>query len=368
MNKRKLRILFLVSTLNVANGVNSFVMNYFRKINHEEVQIDILMFFDRTSPYIDEIHSCGGNVYLAPPVSNLKEHIEYCDTVLRSGNYDVIHDNTLIVSIPVMLLAKKRHIKTRILHSHATKMGDTFLKNIRNSFFIPILKSTATHYFACSEAAGKAMFGKHKYMVIPNVINAEDYTFDAKKRSDVRTAMGVEEKKVVATVGRCSMQKNPFFALEIIKEGIKRCPDIEYWWIGNGSLSAEMKQYVHKLGIDNNVKLLGERTDVKDLYQAMDCFFLPSLFEGLPVTGIEVQAMGLPLVLSDTITPEVVITDMVEFLSLNDKKEKWANKIQEILEKSIDREYYSKQFKSSRYSNIGCGENLISIYFSLMKK
>ncbi len=367
MGNRKLRILFLVSTLNVANGVNSFVMNYFRKLNHEEIQIDILMYFDRKSPYIDEICSNGGHVYLAPPISNLKQHIHFCDRIIKSGNYDIIHDNTLIVSIPIMMLAKMRNIKVRILHSHATKMGDTLWKNVRNTCFIPILKGTATHYFACSEAAGKAMFGKHKYVVIPNVINAKEYVFNSKKRNDIRKMMHVQNKKVIATVGRCSMQKNPFFALDIIKRCIKKCPNIEYWWIGNGPLSEEMKQYVCKLGIDNNVKLLGERRDVKDLYQAIDCFFLPSLFEGLPVTGIEAQAMGIPLVVSDTVTSEMVITDIVEFLSLDDGDNKWANKLNTVLDKPIDREYYSKQFVNSKYSDSKCGEKLVDIYLSIME-
>lgn len=368
MEKRKMRILFLVSTLNVANGVNSFVMNYMRKMNHEEVQVDVLMFLDRKSSYIDEIRSYGGNVYLAPPVSDLKKHIAYCDGILKTGNYDVIHDNTLIVSIPTMLLAKKRNIQLRILHSHATKIGETFLKQVRNSFFLPILKSTATQYFACSEAAGKAMFGKHKYMIVPNVVNAEDYAFDENKRNSVRRAMGVEGKKIVATVGRCAMQKNPFFALDVMKECVTRFPNIEYWWIGNGKLFSDMKEYLHQLGIEDNVKLLGERTDVKALYQAMDCLFLPSLFEGLPVTCIEAQAAGLPIVMSDTITREVVITNLVETLSLkNNTLEEWADTIQVTVRKSMEREYYSNLFKSSKYSDSGCGEKLIDIYVSLMK-
>ena len=60
------------------------------------------------------------------------------------------------------------------------------------------------------------------------------------------------------------------------------------------------------------------------MWQAIDIFIMPSLYEGLPVSGIEAQASGLPCIFSETITKEVGLTDKIEFLSLNESPKKWA--------------------------------------------
>nr|AIA85018.1 Glycos_transf_1 [uncultured Lactobacillus sp.] len=65
--------------------------------------------------------------------------------------------------------------------------------------------------------------------------------------------------------------------------------------LGDGPLLEETKNEVSKLGLTNNFILLGQKADTAPYYSAMDCFILPSLYEGLPVVSIEAQANGLPL-------------------------------------------------------------------------
>lgn len=62
-----------------------------------------------------------------------------------------------------------------------------------------------------------------------------------------------------------------------------------------------------------------------ELYQAMDVFVMPSLFEGLPVVGVEAQFSGLPCIFSDKVPEEVEFTNKVKFVPLNDEKKVWAN-------------------------------------------
>ena len=76
---------------------------------------------------------------------------------------------------------------------------------------------------------------------------------------------------------------------------------------------------------------LGYRNDLNRLVQGFDIFMLPSFSEGFPVSLIESQAAGLSCLVSDVVTNEVLITDLVTFESLDNCAEVWAKRIEEIV-------------------------------------
>lgn len=358
----------LVSNLRVANGVSSFVMNYDRKVEKDHICIDFALYSDIPSPYYDEIQANGGKITILPSIKHLKAHVSACRSLLQAGNYDVIHDNILHISIPMMWCAKQANIPVRILHSHSAKLGETPRKEVRNQAFLPVLRGLATNFTACSELAGKAMFGNRSFAVIPNVIAADHYRFSEEIRQKLRKQMNAEGKCIIGTVGRLAEQKNPLFAVDVFKKLLEQVPNAEYWWIGSGDLDRQVKEYVEACGMSDYIKLLGSRNDVIDLYHAMDCFFLPSLFEGLPVTGVEAQAMGLPMVVSDTVTDEMVYTDLVDYVSLNATVDEWAAHLKKALDRRDNRESYSKQLRQSIFSDAGCGERLTDLYTELLRE
>ena len=367
MVESKIKILMIVPNLFVANGVASFVMNYLRNIDHYKFTVDVLSYKNGESIYYDEVKKYGGKVIFLPSIKNLISHTKECNKILENGKYDIVHDNTLHISLPLMWCAKRNGVSIRILHSHSTKMGETPYKEFRNKVFLPALRKQATNYVACSKWAGEAMFKNNYFDILPNVIETEKYIYDENIRNKVRKIMGVEEKCVIATVGRLAEQKNPFFAVDVFEKLINLVPNAEYWWIGNGSLDIKVREYIESKKLTNHIKLLGSRNDVIELYQAMDCFFLPSLFEGLPLTGVEAQAMGLPVVVSDTVTDEMVYTDLVDFVSLNDSIDLWAEHLEMACEKKSERKKYKNELISSNFSDIKCINKLMDLYWTLYK-
>lgn len=359
---KRIKVLMLVPNLFVANGVASFVMNYLRNLNHEEVQVDIASYKEGDSIYYTEVEAAGGKMFFLPGIKNLPEHVKVCNKILSDGRYDIIHDNTLHISIPMMWCAKRQGVPVRILHSHNSKMGETPAKAFRNRFFLPVLRSLATNYAACSQLAGRAMFEDQEFTVIPNVIQTEKYRFDPTMRKSVQQKMNATDKFVVGTVGRLAEQKNPFFAIDVFKCLLKNVPNAEYWWVGSGPLEKSVQDYVNQKGLSENVRLLGSRDDVTSLYQGMDVFFLPSLFEGLSIVTVEAQAMGLPCVVSDVIPPEAEYTELLKRCSLQDSIEAWVEKIRNTQIKKTERKQYQEYLSESVFSDVGCGNRLKKIY------
>lgn len=359
---KRIKVLMLVPNLFVANGVASFVMNYLRNLNHEEVQVDIASYKEGDSIYYTEVEAAGGKMFFLPGIKNLPEHVKVCNKILSDGRYDIIHDNTLHISIPMMWCAKRQGVPVRILHSHNSKMGETPAKAFRNRFFLPVLRSLATNYAACSQLAGRAMFEDQEFTVIPNVIQTEKYRFDPTMRKSVQQKMNATDKFVVGTVGRLAEQKNPFFAIDVFKCLQKQVPNAEYWWVGSGPLEKSVQDYVNQKGLSENVRLLGSRDDVTSLYQGMDVFFLPSLFEGLSIVTVEAQAMGLPCVVSDVIPPEAEYTELLKRCSLQDSIEAWVEKIRNTQIKKTERKQYQEYLSESVFSDVGCGNRLKKIY------
>ena len=197
-----INVLMLMSNLRVSNGIASFAMNYFRKLDHQKVQMDFALYSDLPSPYYDEIRRAGSNIFILPNIKNLAKHLQACNTILKQGHYDVVHDNIMHITIPMMLCAMCNHVPVRILHSHNSKLAETRIKELRNKLFLPLLLLPATEYLACSDLAGKLLFGNHDFTVVPNVISGEKFQFSNEKRNKLRLEVGAESKCVVGSVGR----------------------------------------------------------------------------------------------------------------------------------------------------------------------
>ena len=98
---------------------------------------------------------------------------------------------------------------------------------------------------------------------------------------------------------------------------------------------------------------------------AMDAFIFPSIFEGFPMSIIEAEATGLPIVMSDVITKEVDMSDLIHRHSLNDSPSKWAETI--VVLKTGNRMDYNNPIVESKY-NMRTSINLISSLYEEMIK
>ena len=192
-----------------------------------------------------------------------------------------------------------------------------------------MIKKLATIFWACSKSAGKWLYGdKIKFDIINNAINVDKFKYNEIIRNNIRKNLKIENKFVIGHVGRFSEQKNHLYIINIFKEVLEKEKNAILLLIGSGNLLEECKRVAKDMNIDKNILFLGEKNNIQDYYQVMDIFILPSLFEGLPIVGIEAQANGLPCIFSNTITNEVKCNKNVEFIGINDNEIKtWRDEV-----------------------------------------
>lgn len=269
----------------------------------------------------------------------------------KNHHYKIIHGhmtNTASIYLPI---AKKYGVTTRIAHSHNTHGKSGMLGKITDFLQKPIYKY-ATDWFACSEKAAYWFYPKEaveggKVAVVPNAVDAEKFRFRPEVRSRMRKELGVEDSLVVGCVARFRPEKNHLFLLTVLDCLLQKHPNAVLMFAGEGPCENEVKQRAEELGIRDKVIFLGMRTDIPDVLQAMDVFTLASLWEGLPVTGIEAQASGLHCVVSDGVTEEMDALEMVDFISLDAPVEEWVDRL--IKAASYKREDTFEKMKSSGY-------------------
>ena len=321
----------------LGNGVESVIMNYYRHLDHSRVQFDFICDEDSTRIPYDEIKKLGGRVFLVPKYQNLPKYLKALEKLFKENQYRIVHSNINTLSVFPLYAAKKAGVPIRISHSHSTSNPKEWKRNLIKNILRPFSKRYATDYFACSELAGRYLFGNKAFdqgevKIIHNAIDVEKFKFDEVARKKLRKEFGIKDSTVViGHVGRFVQQKNHTFLVDVFKEYHKKNPDSKLLLVGSGPLEDKIKKKVEKLGLKDSVLFLGQRDDINKLYSVMDVFCLPSLYEGLPVVGVEAQAAGLPCVFSDKISDDIKITDSIKFIKLTYKLKIWSDGIAKIV-------------------------------------
>lgn len=338
-----------------SGGIESFLTNTYMHMDLNKIEIDLVVACLEESIFLDQIKSLNINIIpLSRSLNKLLFNYRMFYKLLQRRKYDVIHLNIYHgLSLVYCWLAKKCNIPIRIVHSHNTdlrKSRSRSIKLIIHNLCKRLFSGVETNRWACSGSAAKFMFPQsHSYEFIPNGIKTELFKYDPEKREHMREELGINNKLVVGNIGRLCYQKNQRFLLDMLSE-LKSISNIQpalLLLVGDGEDLASLQEYSNKMGLGGNIMFYGTSNDIPSLLSAMDVFVFPSIFEGLGIAAVEAQCSGLPVLCSDTVPPEVGVTELINFLSLSAGALKWAETALEIAK--TERKDHSKDVNNANF-------------------
>lgn len=313
-------------------GISEYMMNINENINLDNIHFDY-MICGSESIYEEKIKGFGEKVfYYTKKEKNFIKNIKDIYKIMKENrkDHDIFYYNTsgvYYIYPYLMAIILKYKIVTHAHSIQNPKLNRLLvLLNKINRF---VVNNTTKIKIACSDLAAQWIFGNKNedVIIINNGVNLERYKYNLDVRNSIRKKYGVADNEIIiGNVGRLCETKNQSFLIDIFNIINKEKNFFKLWLVGDGQEYEILNNKVKKLNL-KNVKFFGNKKNVNELMQAMDIFVFPSKYEGFPVALVEAQAAGLKCLVSDTITKDVDITGLVEFIDINDSEKVWKEKI-----------------------------------------
>lgn len=363
MEKKK--ILIIAAKLSIG-GAEKVARDIALMDNSGEFEYHYVVFGDEVGAYEPQLEARGCRIiHLPEPSESYPAYWRALRDLMRQEHYHAVHAHTMFNCGWAMLAGKLSGVPVRIAHSHSALIdGNGLVKTVYEELMRGMILGCATDLVGCGEKAGRRLFGEKAWAkrgnLILNGIDVAGFVFDAKEREAIRTDLDLGDRVVMGHAGHLAEVKNQSFLLDLMPEVLKRRPDAMLLLLGEGADRPMLEGKIRDMGLEKHVIMTGNVTNVADYLSAMDVFVFPSLFEGTPLSILEVQANGLPCVISDSVPPDVFLTDLIHPLSLQDSKDAWVDLI--MNQRRMDTQYYHEQLRGSDYAVETAMEKIYRIY------
>lgn len=337
--------ILVVSNLEKGVGISKYVIDTYSEIinRHPEIKIDILNDVERND-YKKELNKLRVKVVNIPkltkhPFGYLFQWVFFL--FKNKKKYDAIHFHydSMVRFFPIFF-ASLIGYKNIIVHSHNGSSSVVVKSKIRfllHNIGRKICNNRINYKFAVSDKAAEWMFmGNSKVQIINNGVNTSRFAFSKDKRVEIRKKLSLKKDEImIGHIGRFKDQKNHIFLLKVFAEFSQRHANAKLFLIGTGPLKAQIKNFVKELNIDKKVVFLGQRSDVDMLVNGMDLMIFPSLYEGFPITLVEAQCSGVPILYSDQITKSIELLSTTQSESLSNPSFEWVLHTERLLTAAV---------------------------------
>lgn len=362
---KKAKVLVIAASLRIG-GAEKVARDIALHVQPGRYEFHYIVFGEDIGAYEHQLQEKGCTIFhLAEPSDSYSQFLKALRKLMKTHRYDIVHAHNMFNCGLSMLVAKINGVPIRITHSHSALVnGGGLVKTAYEKLMRFLILTCSTDLVGCGEKAGQRLFGEKAWAkrgnLILNGIDIASFAYDVQKRSTIRGQLALGDRFVLGHAGHLVEVKNQAFLLDLMPEVLKHRPEAMLLLLGEGPDQPMLEQKIRDMGLKNHVIMTGNVTNVADYLSAMDVFVFPSLYEGLPLSILEVQANGLPCVISDSVPPDVFLTDLIHPLSLQDAKEIWVDMI--VAQERKETERYNCQLRGSDYAVEIAMEKIYRIY------
>ena len=332
-------------------GIETFLMSLFRRLQGKGFAFTVFSCWDWNPAMDEELASLGIDRYTVFPdhkpgqAKRLREGSAGFGELIDLIRPDAVYVNTMNgMGFLYTDVAKRKGVPVRVAHSHnsAFGSGQAATKAVMHNFGKAVLGGSATARLACSDEAGRYLFGGRPFTVVNNGIDTDRFAFNPDARAELRERFGIpQDAPLFGSVGRLAEAKNPLFQIRTFAEILRLEPSAYYLLVGDGDMRPQVEALVREHGLEDRVVMPGYLPDPAPVYSALDCFLMPSLFEGLAIVRIEAQCARCAIVCSEALPPEAHVTDAEVLMPLSAGERAWAEKAVEMARMEGDRAAYA---------------------------
>lgn len=348
-----------------AGGVEMVVFNYYRAIDKTKVQFDFYYDADSTVEPPRDLINMGAKFIKIPPYQQLPKYLRALKKHFKENNYKIVHSHINTLSVFPLYMAWRCGVPVRIAHNHSVPGGEGIKRSGLKYFFRLFSRVFPTDYCACSEKAGRWLFGDKnfndgKVTVIKNAIDFDRFRPNEEILAPLRDKYGLDGKFVIGHVGRFTFAKNHKFLIDAFDCISQKKEKAVLMLVGNGELNVQIHSWVRAAGLEKKVIFIGQVSDPEKYYRLANVIAIPSVFEGLSLTTIESQIAGVPVVVSKAIPEEAIISDGCKRITLEDN---WVDTIIEMNGMKVKLDDRSKLYEIG-----GASKNLMNMYLDMVGK
>ena len=365
MSKVRKKILIVAASLKIG-GAEKVARDIALYADPARYEFHYVVFGDQVGAYEQQLLEKGCTIFhLAEPSESYPCFLRSLRKLLKEHRYDVVHAHNMFNCGLTMLMARLTGVPIRVAHSHsALNDGGGLVKNIYEGIMRTLILTCSTDLVGCGVKAGQRLFGEKAFEkrgnLILNGIDVAAFAYDENKRAAIRAELGAGDRFILGHSGHLAEVKNQSFLLDLMPLVLEKKPDALLLMLGEGPDRPMLEQKIRDMKLQDHVIMTGNVTNVADYLSAMDVYVFPSLYEGLPLSVLEVQANGLPCVISDGVPEDVFLTDLIRPLSLKQEKGVWLEAV--LAARRGETQKYNRQLLDSEYAVQAAMEKIYCIY------
>lgn len=196
--------------------------------------------------------------------------------------------------VPCVLSVHNAFPKAQLLPWYA-RLTDESFASVRGLYAVS--QSALDHFVS---TYGRYIREGTVVRAIPNFVDVSRFTPSPAIRLQTRFELGIpEDAKVIGSVGRVDVQKQPFHVLETFDRLWAVRQDIYLVFCGQGPLKDKVEAEADRKPWADRVRFLGFRNDTERIFPALDVHLLLSKQEGFGISTVEAMACGVPVVATD---------------------------------------------------------------------